>query len=71
MMPGYPGKASYFEHRLCHNIFSGDDRARIIEINCTDGNHFLSDRVCTQKKKLKQDILVAFDREKCGLENGV
>ena len=40
MMPGYPRKASYFEHRLCH-IFSGDDRARIIEINGTDGIYFL------------------------------
>ena len=51
-----------FEHRLCHS-FSGDDRAQIIEINCTDGNYFLCNRVCSQRKKLKQDILVAFDRE--------
>ena len=43
----------------------------ILEINCTDGNYFLCDRVFTQTKKLKQDILVAFDRGKCGLENGV
>ena len=26
-MPGYPQKASYFEHRLCHKIFSGEDWA--------------------------------------------
>ena len=26
-MPGYPQKASYFEYRLCHKIFSGEDRA--------------------------------------------
>ena len=36
-----------------------------------DGNYFLCDRVCSQNKKLKEDILVAFDRGKCGLENGV
>ena len=40
-------------------------------INCTDSNYFLSERVCTQSKKLKEDILVAFDRNKCGLENHV
>ena len=28
-------------------------------------------RVGTQSKKLKEDILLAFDREKGGLENGV
>ena len=28
-------------------------------------------RVTTQSKKLKDTILVAFDRGKCGLENGV
>ena len=67
MMPGYPHKASYFEYRLCHKIYSGEDRVRNIEINCTDDNCFLSDRVCTQSKKLKEDILVAFDRGKCGL----
>ena len=27
MMPGYPHKASYFEYRLCHKVFSGEDRA--------------------------------------------
>ena len=26
-MPGYPYKASYFEYRLCHKFFSGEDRA--------------------------------------------
>ena len=26
-MPGYPHKASYFEYRLCHKIFSGEDWA--------------------------------------------
>ena len=26
-MPGYPHKASYFEYRLCHKKFSGEDRA--------------------------------------------
>ena len=46
-------------------------QARIIEINCMDGNYFLCDRVCAQSKKLKKDILVAFDQEKCGLENGI
>ena len=70
-MPGYPHKASYFEYRLCHKILGGKDQAWIIEINCTDVNYFLCDRVCTQTKKLKEDILVAFDQEKCGLENGV
>ena len=25
-IPGYPHKASYFEYRLCHKIFSGEDR---------------------------------------------
>ena len=43
----------------------------IIEINCTDENYFLCVRVCSENKKLKGDIRVAFDREKCGLENGV
>ena len=36
-----------------------------------DDNYFLCDTVYTQSKKLKEDILVAFDGEKCGLENGV
>ena len=31
----------------------------------------ICDRVSTQSKKLKDAILVAFDRGKCGLENGV
>ena len=70
-MPGYPHKASYFEYRLCHKIYSGDDQARIIEISCTDGNYFLCDRVFTQSKNLKEDILLAFDWKKCGLVNGV
>ena len=65
-MPEYPHKASYFEYRLCHKIFSGKDRALIIEINCTDDNYFLCDRVCIQSKKLKEDIMVAFDRENVG-----
>ena len=68
-MPAYPHKASYFEYRLCHKIFSGEYRAWIIEINCTDDNYFLCDRVCTLSKKLKEDILVVFDQEKYGLEN--
>ena len=29
------------------------------------------DRVCTQSKKLYEDILASLDREKWGLENGV
>ena len=53
------------------SCFSGEDRARIIEISCTDNNNFLCDRVCTQSKKLEEDILVAFWRGKCGLKNGV
>ena len=67
-MPGYSNsyKASYFEYRLFHKIFSGEDRAWIIEINCMDDNYFLCDKVCTQSKKLKEDILVAFDRENVG-----
>ena len=32
--------------------------------NCTDDSYFLCDRVCAQNKKLKEDILVAFDRGK-------
>ena len=67
-MPGYPHKASYFEVRLCHKIFSGKDRGLNLEISCTDN---ICDRVSTQSKKLKDAILVAFDRGKCGLENGV
>ena len=62
-MPGYPYKASYFEYRLCHKIFSGE-----VEISCTDN---ICDRVSTQSKKLKDATLVAFDRGKGGLENGV
>ena len=42
-----------------------------MEINCIDDNNFICDRVCTQSKKLKEDILVGFGQEKCGLENGV
>ena len=70
-MPGYPYKASYFEYRLCHIFLSGEDQAQMIEISCTDNIIFFHDIVCAQSKKLKEDILVAFDREKCGLENGV
>ena len=29
------------------------------------------DRVCTQSKKLYEDILALLDREKCGLDKGV
>ena len=42
----------------------------MIEISCTDKINFLCDIVCAQSKKLKEDILVAFDWEKCGLETG-
>ena len=64
-MPGYPHKASYFEYRLCHKFSA----AKIgPEISCTDN---ICDRVSTQSKKLKDAILVAFDRGICGLENGV
>ena len=52
-------------------MFSGEYRAWIIEIKCRDSNYFLCDRVCTPSKKLKEDILEAFDQEKRGLENGV
>ena len=38
------------------------------KMSCTDN---ICDRVGTQIKKLKDAILVAFDRGKCGLENGV
>ena len=31
-----------------------------------DNNYFLCDRVCTQRKKLKEDILVEFDRKNVG-----
>ena len=41
------------------------------EINCTDDSYFLCDRVCTQSNKPKENILVVFDWEKCGLENSV
>ena len=34
-------------------------------------SNFLCDRVCTQSKKLKEDILVVLDRAKCELEHGV
>ena len=63
MMPGYPHKASYFEYRLCYKTLSGQDRA---EITCTDDSYFLCERVCTQSKKLKEDILVVFDRKNVG-----
>ena len=65
-MPGYPHKASNIQYRLWRKLFSGDDRDWIIEINCTDNDYFLSDRVRTQTKKLKEDILVAFDGENVG-----
>ena len=70
-MPGYPHQASYFEYRLCRKIFSVKVLALIKEINCMDDNCFIRYRVCTRSKKLKEDILVVFDLEKCGLENGV
>ena len=70
-MTEYPHKASYFEYKLCHKIFIGKDRCCIIEINFKDDNYFLCDRVCAQSKKLKENILVVFDWEKCWLENGV
>ena len=73
-MPGYAHKASYFEYRFCHKTFSGENVARIIEINCTDDNYFLCDRVCflfvTEfglKLRCLKRILVAFDWEKSGL----
>ena len=62
-MPRYPHKASYFEYRLCHKRLGLN-----LEISCTDN---ICDRVSSQSKKLKDAILVAFDRGKCGLENGV
>ena len=31
-----------------------------------DDNYFLCDRVCTQSKKIKEDIQVAFDQENVG-----
>ena len=40
-------------------------------MNCLYNNYFLCDRVCTQSKKLNEDILEAFDQRKCGLENGL
>ena len=66
-MPGYPHKASYFEYRLCHKFFSGEEGPEFG--NKLYGQH--CDRVSTQSKKLKDAILVACDRGKCGLENGV
>ena len=66
-MPGYPHKASYFEYRLSQN-FQRRRSGLNLEISCTDN---ICDRVSTQSKKLKDAILVAFDRGKCGLENGV
>ena len=39
-----------------------------LEISCTDNS---CDRVSTQSKKLEDAMLIAFDRGKCGLENGV
>ena len=36
-----------------------------------DDNNFPCDRVCTQSRNLEENILVEFDWEKCGLENGV
>ena len=65
-MPGYSHKAYYFEYRLYHKIFSDEDPAWIIEINCTDNNYFLCDRVCTQSKKLKKYILEGLDWENVG-----
>ena len=64
-MPGYAHKDSYFEYRLCH-IFSGEHRNKLYGRQL-----FFCDRICTQSKRIYEDILVAFDREKCGLENGV
>ena len=40
----------------------------ISNVLCKMDQHKL---VGTQSKKLKEDVLVEFDREKCGLENGV
>ena len=65
-MPIYPHKASYFEYRLYHKIFSVKVRALIKEINCMDDNCFIRYRVCPQSKKLKEDILVVFDQENVG-----
>ena len=59
----------YFVNRLCHKMFNGETSLNYR--NCTDDNNFLCDRVCTQSKKLKEDILVVFDRENCGLINCV
>ena len=63
-MPKCLHKPSYFEYRFGHKSFYSEDGAWIIKINCTDECYFLCDRVYPQSKKLKADILVAFDREK-------
>ena len=56
-MPGYPHKASYFEYRLCHKIFSDEDGPEFgNKLYCTDN---ICDRVSTQSKKLKDAILVS------------
>ena len=62
-MPGYPHKSSYFEYRLCHKILSGERSGLNLEISCTDN---ICDRVSTQSKKLKDAIMVAFDRGNVG-----
>ena len=63
-MPGYIQKASFFEHRLRHNFFSGEG---LNYRNKLYGQQLLPcDRVCYLSKKLKEDILVAFDWENVG-----
>ena len=44
---------------------------RYIPFTSPHFSNFLCDRVCTQGKKLKEDILVVLDRAKCELEHGV
>ena len=58
-MPGYPHKASYFVTKFLVAAIEP-------EINCTDDSNFLCDGVCTQSTKLKEDIVVAFDRGNVG-----
>ena len=66
-MPGYPQKASYLSTDSVTKFLQRRSGLNL-EISFTDN---ICDRVSAQSKKLKDAILVAFDRGKCGLENGV
>ena len=56
---------------LSTNSVTNVVRTAYFQIQARSSPLKMCDRVCTQSKKLYEDILTSLDREKWGLENGV